>query len=89
MAYEAEGNGNLIQDMVPNPKLAMTQQSQGSKVELEAHTEQCFSDHKPDDAWCSAHCVATPRRSSTPTRLASSPSTSPTKSCATCARRGG
>ena len=31
IAYEAEGNGNLIQDMVPNPKLAMTQQSQGSK----------------------------------------------------------
>jgi L-asparagine oxygenase len=48
LAYEAEGNGNLIQDMVPNPKLAMTQQSQGSKVELEAHTEQCFSDYKPD-----------------------------------------
>lgn len=48
LAYEAEGNGNLIQDMVPNPKLAMTQQSQGSKVELEAHTEQCFSEFKPD-----------------------------------------
>ena len=48
VAYEAEGNGNLIQDMVPNPKLAMTQQSQGSKVELEAHTEQCFSEYKPD-----------------------------------------
>lgn len=48
VAYEAEGNGHLIQDMVPNPKLAATQQSQGSKVELEAHTEQCFSDFKPD-----------------------------------------
>ncbi len=48
IAYEAEGNGHLIQDMVPNPKLATTQQSQGSKVELEAHTEQCFSDFKPD-----------------------------------------
>jgi len=48
IAYEAEGNGHLIQDMVPNPKLAATQQSQGSKVELEAHTEQCFSDYKPD-----------------------------------------
>ena len=48
VAYEAEGNGHLIQDMVPNPKLATTQQSQGSKVELEAHTEQCFSDYKPD-----------------------------------------
>ncbi|MBU1586689.1 MAG: TauD/TfdA family dioxygenase [Actinobacteria bacterium] len=48
IAYEAEGNGHLIQDMVPNPKLATTQQSQGSKVELEAHTEQCFSLYKPD-----------------------------------------
>lgn len=48
VAYEAEGNGHLIQDMVPNPKLATTQQSQGSKVELEAHTEQCFSAFKPD-----------------------------------------
>lgn len=48
VAYEAEGNGNIIQDMVPNPKLAKTQQSQGSGVELEAHTEQCFSDYKPD-----------------------------------------
>lgn len=48
IAYEAEGNGHLIQDMVPNPKLATTQQSQGSRVELEAHTEQCFSDFKPD-----------------------------------------
>ncbi|MGL4340615.1 MAG: TauD/TfdA family dioxygenase, partial [Rhodoglobus sp.] len=48
IAYEAEGNGHLIQDMVPNPALAATQQSQGSTVELEAHTEQCFSDFKPD-----------------------------------------
>jgi len=48
VGYEAENGGRLIQDMVPNPKLAMTQQSQSSKVELEAHTEQCFSDYKPD-----------------------------------------
>lgn len=48
VGYEAEAGGNLIQDMVPNPKLAATQQSQGSKVELEAHTEQCFSDNRPD-----------------------------------------
>src|SRR5690606_24539109 len=48
VGYEAEGNGNLIQDMVPNPKLAAAQQSRGSKVELEAHTEQCFSDNRPD-----------------------------------------
>ncbi|MBO9626723.1 MAG: TauD/TfdA family dioxygenase [Microbacterium sp.] len=48
VGYQAENGGRLIQDMVPNPKLAMTQQSQSSKVELEAHTEQCFSDLKPD-----------------------------------------
>ena len=48
IGYEAENGGRLVQDMVPNPKLAMTQQSQSSKVELEAHTEQCFSDYRPD-----------------------------------------
>ncbi|NIZ91188.1 TauD/TfdA family dioxygenase [Kineococcus rubinsiae] len=48
VGYAAEGHGHLLQDMVPNPKLAATQQSQGSKVELEAHTEQCFSALRPD-----------------------------------------
>ena len=48
VGYQAENNGRLIQDMVPNPKLALTQQSQSSKVELEAHTEQCFSEYRPD-----------------------------------------
>ncbi len=48
VGYEAENGGRLIQDMVPNPKLALTQQSQSSKVELEAHTEQCFSEYRPD-----------------------------------------
>ncbi|MFB9378743.1 TauD/TfdA family dioxygenase [Kineococcus gynurae] len=48
IGYAAEGSGHLLQDMVPNPKLAATQQSQGSRVELEAHTEQCFSDLRPD-----------------------------------------
>lgn len=48
VAYEAEGNGFLLQDMVPNPRLARAQESQGSKVELEAHTEQMFSPLRPD-----------------------------------------
>ncbi|MGI4895774.1 MAG: TauD/TfdA family dioxygenase [Janthinobacterium lividum] len=48
IGYAAEGHGHLLQDMVPNAKLAATQQSQGSRVELEAHTEQCFSDLRPD-----------------------------------------
>lgn len=48
IAYQAEGHGHLIQDTVPNPDLAFTQQSQGSRAELEAHTEQCFSCLRPD-----------------------------------------
>ncbi len=48
VSYQAEGCGYLIQDMVPNPVLAETQQSQGSKSMLEAHTEQCFSELRPD-----------------------------------------
>lgn len=48
VGYEAENAGRMIQDMVPNPALAMTQQSQSSGVELEAHTEQCFSPLRPD-----------------------------------------
>lgn len=47
LAYEAEGHGHLFQDMVPNAELADTQQSQGSRAELEAHTEQCFSPLRP------------------------------------------
>jgi L-asparagine oxygenase len=48
IAYEAEGHAYLLQDMAPNKDLAMTQQSQGSKVDLEAHKEQAFSDLAPD-----------------------------------------
>ena len=48
VSYEAEGDGRLFQDMVPNKKLAQTQTSLGSKVELELHTEQAFSDCRPD-----------------------------------------
>ena len=46
--YEAEGTGHLLQDMVPNPAKAEGQSSQGSKAELEAHTEQSFSPMRPD-----------------------------------------
>ncbi|NAZ85808.1 oxygenase [Kineococcus sp. T90] len=48
LGYAAEAHGHLLQDMVPNRRLAATQQSQGSRVELEAHTEQCFSALRPD-----------------------------------------
>ena len=48
IAYEAEGDGCLFQDMVPNKSLSKTQTSLGSTVELEIHTEQAFSKWKPD-----------------------------------------
>ena len=48
VAYEAEGHGRLFQDMVPNPQLSQTQTSLSSNVELEIHTEQAFSNLKPD-----------------------------------------
>lgn len=48
VSYEAEGNGRLFQDMVPNKELALSQTSLGSKKELELHTEQAFSEMRPD-----------------------------------------
>lgn len=48
VAYEAEGYGKLFQDMVPSSTLTQTQTSLGSDVELEIHTEQAFSDLRPD-----------------------------------------
>lgn len=48
VGYESEGYGRLFQDMVPNKKLSVTQTSLGSKVELELHTEQAFSELRPD-----------------------------------------
>ena len=55
VAYEAEGEGYLYQDMVPNRALANTQTSLSSGVELEVHTEQAFSDLKPD--YLSLACI--------------------------------
>jgi len=55
LAYEAEGHGHLVQDMVPCRRLAYTQQSQGSRVELELHTEQAFSPVRPD--WVILACL--------------------------------
>jgi L-asparagine oxygenase len=46
--YEAEGTGHLVQDVVPNPQYLHRQSSQGSRAELEAHTEQSFSPMRPD-----------------------------------------
>jgi L-asparagine oxygenase len=47
VAYEAEGGGHLFQDIVPVKTMADQQTSIGS-AELEIHTEQAFSDLKPD-----------------------------------------
>lgn len=48
IAYEAECNGHLFQDIVPNKLMAKNQTSLGSKIELEIHTEQAFSKLRPD-----------------------------------------
>ena len=48
IAYEAEGDGKLFQDMVPSYKFSNSQTSLSSLVELEIHTEQAFSKLKPD-----------------------------------------
>lgn len=48
ISYEAEGNGHLFQDVVPVKNMADLQTSIGSRRELEIHTEQAFSDLRPD-----------------------------------------
>ena len=48
IAYEAEGEGHLVQDIVPVKNMENNQTSIGSTIELEVHTEQAFSRLKPD-----------------------------------------
>lgn len=48
VAYEAEGDGRLFQDIVPTRAMADKQTSMGSTAELEIHTEQAFSQLRPD-----------------------------------------
>jgi len=48
IGYEAEGGGQLFQDIVPKPQMSGLQTSSSSSVELEIHTEQAFSDLRPD-----------------------------------------
>jgi L-asparagine oxygenase len=48
VAYEAEGEGYLFQDIVPSKAMIEEQTSLGSTKELEIHTEQAFSDMRPD-----------------------------------------
>lgn len=48
VSYEAEGYGNLFQDVVPVKSMLNQQASTGSNFELEIHTEQAFSQLRPD-----------------------------------------
>lgn len=48
ISYEAEGYGRLFQDVVPVKKMENEQTSIGSNTELEIHTEQAFSNLRPD-----------------------------------------
>jgi L-asparagine oxygenase len=48
IAYEAEGNGHIFQDIVPVKQMKNVQTSLGSNIELEVHIEQAFSKLKPD-----------------------------------------
>ena len=48
IAYEGEGYGRIFQDIVPMRNMANNQTSLGSNIELEIHTEQAFSDLRPD-----------------------------------------
>jgi L-asparagine oxygenase len=48
ISYEAEGNGNLFQDIIPVKNNGSNQTSYSSDIELEIHTEQAFSKIKPD-----------------------------------------
>jgi len=48
IAYEAEGYGKLYQDILPIYSMASVQTSVGSNTELEIHTEQAFSQLRPD-----------------------------------------
>lgn len=48
IAYEAEGYGRLFQDVVPMKSMETAQTSVGSNIELEIHTEQAFSNLRPD-----------------------------------------
>jgi hypothetical protein len=48
ISYEAEGNGLLFQDIIPIKSMENIQTSIGSNTELEVHTEQAFSNLRPD-----------------------------------------
>jgi len=48
ISYEAEGDGYLFQDVIPDIRMKNIQTSLGSNTELEVHIEQAFSKLRPD-----------------------------------------
>lgn len=48
ISYEAEGGGRIFQDVVPIQSMEKQQTSFSSNTELEIHTEQAFSQLRPD-----------------------------------------
>ena len=48
VGYLQEQQGNMIQNILPNPKTEYSQISTSSKVNLDLHTESCFHSYLPD-----------------------------------------
>ncbi|CAB4185437.1 viomycin_VioC, arginine beta-hydroxylase, Fe(II)/alpha-ketoglutarate-dependent [uncultured Caudovirales phage] len=48
VGYLQEQQGNLVQNILPNPKTEYSQISTSSKVNLDLHTESCFHPYLPD-----------------------------------------
>ena len=48
VSFEGENSGSLFQTLTPKKEMAHLQISAGSSVELEIHTEQAFSELRPD-----------------------------------------
>lgn len=48
VGYLQEQHGNLVQNIVPNPKTEYSQISSSSKTTLALHTETCFHPYLPD-----------------------------------------
>ena len=48
VGYLQEQQGNIVQNIFPNPKTEYSQISTSSKVNLDLHTESCFHPYLPD-----------------------------------------
>jgi L-asparagine oxygenase len=68
VAYRAEKEGALVQNVVPVPALARSQ-SNGGSVPLEFHTENAFHPHRPD--YLGLLCLRAARQEAASTHVAS------------------